>query len=1034
LTHECNGEGHRLAGYGPAEGRLQRLVASFNRRLVAAAEAGRDVSKVLASLDPDPARYTDVSEGGGAVETMLAEAEEALASAPAMAGFGRVSSRRLPTALPAARPAVAAGPDGSLLVAWIEWDEKEGERVLSVELDCRGELRAEPQAVSGAAGDCLRPSVAYDGAGRPHVFFGLRKGGEVGVFLAVSTGGAFGQAQLLSTTAHPSFNQEVARRSDGSLECCWQGYAGGRFAIFSRAQRSGGFGDTRLLSGDDERNVWDPAVAADGEGNVSYAWTSYGEGGYTTSLLVRRRGEGPFRARLSSPAAYSLHPSLLLAADGSVLCAQDSVRLGGHGGSGPTGLRLREQLGRPLRSGTRPDGRVVPGDLSPDVEAEVVLLGIGDGPSAIEQIGQFGGSLLVSPAGLPRLVEVADPQATAPGRRLAVAYRCLRRLPLMLYYWETVLEWHDGSLAQPLTVFEDGDGPLEEPSAVAFGGEVVVCWQGDGRKERELGWTEGFGGEERAELRRHYGEVVWHSVHRGGEVRLAKVAPPPSRPGASLQTAGGGRILVHEPPEEARPFVAARRGPPPERYSTEVSGRRYQLFWGDLHRHSLVSRCTAGDEPELDDFYRYSFDVCEYDFWAVTDHAENTSAYQWWQMQKLADILNVPGRFVPFYGFEWTAATGHQNVIYESARRPAPIYSSTAALSSRPDQLWARLRGAGQRCLTIPHHPGSAMVPFDWGYGDEEMLRLVEIFQACRGNYEEDGCFRQYSDGTLLGTFVADGLRAGHRFGLIASSDHGNGASYVGAFAAGLSRGEIFEALYERRTMAASTRDIVIDFRLNDSFMGECAPPAEIAAVTATAEGYSDLALLEVVRDGAVVCRIAPQIDLEEGSLALPLRIEWASGETDFTDWSGQLQLSEGEVLETRFVSPEIVDVSGGAVSWVATTRNFRSQYGVQRGGVEITVIGPPTAVLKVTTATCSGAARLGDLAERGTVELGSGQSGTLRLRRGTGGLLSLGSRRATLSFEDPVEKESFYYARAILEDGEMAWSSPVFIKSPDAG
>src|SRR5207237_937618 len=79
----------------------------------------------------------------------------------------------------------------------------------------------------------------------------------------------------------------------------------------------------------------------------------------------------------------------------------------------------------------------------------------------------------------------------------------------------------------------------------------------------------------------------------------------------------------------------------------------------------LVSRCTSGDEPSLEDFYRYAWDVNEYDFWAVTDHAENSTAYQWWSIQKIADLLHVPGRFVPLYGFEWTSAEhGHQNVIY----------------------------------------------------------------------------------------------------------------------------------------------------------------------------------------------------------------------------------------------------------------------------------------------------------------------------------------------------------------------------------
>ena len=219
------------------------------------------------------------------------------------------------------------------------------------------------------------------------------------------------------------------------------------------------------------------------------------------------------------------------------------------------------------------------------------------------------------------------------------------------------------------------------------------------------------------------------------------------------------------------------------------TGLGFHLYWGDLHRHSLVSRCTSGDEPSLEDFYRYAWDVNEYDFWAVTDHAENSTAYQWWSIQKIADLLHVPGRFVPLYGFEWTSAEhGHQNVIYGDVARGAPIFSAFAEGSTTPDGLWRGLAAHPQfPAITIPHHPGSAMVHNDWDYHDPGFSRLVEVFQACRGNYESETCFRQYSDGTATGTFMLDGLRRGHRFGLIASSDHGHGASYVAVLARSLS-------------------------------------------------------------------------------------------------------------------------------------------------------------------------------------------------------------------------------------------------------
>ena len=75
-----------------------------------------------------------------------------------------------------------------------------------------------------------------------------------------------------------------------------------------------------------------------------------------------------------------------------------------------------------------------------------------------------------------------------------------------------------------------------------------------------------------------------------------------------------------------------------------------------------------------------------------------------------------------------------------------------------------------------------------------------------------------------------------------------------------------------------------------------------------------------------------------------------------------------------------------------------------------------------------SGTTALAELASGGPVELGRGSDGALSLQRATGGLRSLGTRELTMSLEADVTVPSWYYVRATLEDGEMAWSSPVWI------
>ena len=888
----------------------------------------------------------------------------------------------------------------------------------------------------------------------------------------------WGPAELVSTTDDPSFNQEVVTHRDGSLEVVWQGRNDGRFSVYSRrraaGQDSSGWGPTLLVTDDVEPNVWDPAVAATADG-AAYAWAEYVEGRYAVGLRTRV-GEtlGPVHV-LTGGTDYALHPSLAVTGDGRLWCAFDVITVTGHGASGPTRLIRRpdtEADPTAAQDGMRAPGDSVPPELLPEVSASLRVVCVeevagghgegGDGEGAgvrlHEAPGELAPSLDVVPSALPKLVATAD-------GGLVVGYCVHRQLPLMTYYWEAAAQvlGPDGWGA-PIT-FAGTDATLEEVSladaSVGFAGladlgrdseatdaraspgtsraGVVLATQGDGRLDRALHWTEGFGGRECPYLADHHGSVIWHGVHGAGQIVLDTVASA----GAACPTDSAQRVpeIVADGRVESRRWVGSDR---PERYRVSTSSGDYTLYWGDLHRHSLVSRCTSGDEPSLEDFYRYAWDVCEYDFWAVTDHAENSTAYQWWSIQKIADLLHVPDRFIPLYGFEWTSAErGHQNVIYGDVERGAPIFSAFADGTTDPAGLWEGLAQHPQfPAITIPHHPGSAMVHNDWDFYDERFSRLVEVFQACRGNYESDNCFRQYSDGTATGTFMLDGLERGHRFGLIASSDHGHGASYVGVLASSLSRGDVFEGLYARRTFAATTRDVVVDLRLGEHLMGEEVtwPSATQAReFTVHAQAYADIARLDLVRDGRVVHSVRPEASVD-GELRVDCRLEWGEGDVT-TDWDGELSVRGGALVVPEFVGPEVTSASADRVTWAHRTYSFGEPYGAQRGCVEVSFVGPRDAQVHVRCGGRDVTLTLGEIADgiaSGGVELDPpvtdvAASGRLRFLPSIGALESLGVRDLDATFTDaePLDGASYTYARLILVDGEMAWSSPIWVTAP---
>ncbi len=1040
----CGGLDHYSGDYTPQQQADLDRVLAFNASMSQAINAGLDVTATEAFLDPDPLRYMWVDEGQGKIEEQIAGAEKVLAQAPRLPGEPRDGVEWIEESGKAARPSIAASADGTTLTTWVEWVPERGEVL-------RAQVRP-PTASGGSAVveeittdpvDLFRPVAAVDASGVMWVFVARRDtpSSPVGVYAARRGEDGWSPLELVSTTAHPSFNHEVAVDPSGGLVLVWQAPVDSGFGIYARTQAAGRWGPTSLVSEGVEANVWDPAVVVLADGARMFAWSEYADGSYRVVLRNRSADGALGQPRvITGGSDYALHPSMATTTDGRVWCAFDVITMHGHAGSGPTRLRPAREVGAdPTRIvGVRPSGDSVPSELIPEVSASIRVVEVL--PERIREApGELAARLDVVPSGLPKLVAGFD-------GGLAVVYRVHRKLPLMTYYWEIAVQALGPQGWDPATTFSGTDGTLEEAAVTAYPGGFTIAAQMDRRLERALTWSEGFGGRDCPYLYEHHGSVIWHGIHGLGQIVHAHRGPLP--PLWTPAEGNGQRARVESDQRtEARPWVKTTREPAPrERPSALIGGEEMQLYWGDLHRHSLVSRCTSGDEPSLEDFYRYAWDVCDYDFWAVTDHAENSSDHQWWSIQKIADLFHIPDRFVPLYGFEWTSASsGHQNVIYGDVERGAPLFSCMADATNTPTGLWKALRQhPAYPAITIPHHPGAAMVYNDWDYHDPDYSRLVEIFQACRGNYETPGCFRQYSDGTATGTFALDGLLRGHRFGFIASSDHGHGASYVGAYARSLDRAEVFSALQQRRTFAATTRDVTLDVRLvgsegGEAFMGEEAVIAGSRTVRVHASGYADLARIEIVRDGQVAHVVSPSV-AQAGEVEVGLRVEWGEAE-GATVWDGALGVEGGRVLATPFWGPQVVAVDEASVTWQATTHSFGDPYGAQRGEVEMTLIGSPAAEVLVQMRDRSLRTTLAEITEafatdgRIGIPAETGALGRAGLQPSVGGLTSLGVRELTVEWTDPrptPEGESFYYVRAYLVDGEMAWSSPVWVATGD--
>ncbi|MHB1940061.1 MAG: DUF3604 domain-containing protein [Candidatus Dormibacteria bacterium] len=610
-------------------------------------------------------------------------------------------------------------------------------------------------------------------------------------------------------------------------------------------------------------------------------------------------------------------------------------------------------------------------------------------------------------------------------------------------WYDVAVQRFDGRQWREVWVLPGSDGDCDEPCIVPIGvSSVTVAWRSTNRKERLLEWEEGSGGREQEEvLRSHFGEAVWNSVSEAGACRCADLAGVAGTVPAQLCS-----VAVSPPAEasrvDARRWAVARIATArAEPYQIDYGKERLTLYWGNLHRHTNVSRCNPGWEPGLEDQYRYARDISEYDFLAITDHAEHTSARNWWNAQMMADLFHMPASLVVLYGYEWTSAQfGHYNVIYGEAERPLPIYSARASFSDTPEKLWSLLAADDRLVMTIPHHPGVAWAPWDSARYSAEFVRLIEIFQACTGSYEADGCFRQAAGATAAGHFVADALTGGLRLGLCCSTDHNFGSSYTAIYAPRLDRSAVFAALRARRCYGATTRDIQLDFRVGGWLMGEAVESiaSEDVGISVRVDAYAMLSKIQIVGPGGIVAELGGLFHRSpRGVPTTGIRVDFGRGPAGRGHWDGEITVATGRFVATGYYSPGVTSVERRRIRWEC---EVRGPDGIEtrswnRHGLDFGVQAPLDTMLTVRSGALEWAGSVGEICDGQVgVILDDGSALTVS-RSSIGALTSLGIRRYEKEIRLPLsELPEWVYLRVVLVDGEMAWSSPIWLPARRAG
>jgi hypothetical protein len=199
---------------------------------------------------------------------------------------------------------------------------------------------------------------------------------------------------------------------------------------------------------------------------------------------------------------------------------------------------------------------------------------------------------------------------------------------------------------------------------------------------------------------------------------------------------------------------------------------------------------------------------------------------------------------------------GHRNLILADPYFPRWW---NARGGQKPDAVWRELVEMDADFVHIPHQlADTGNVPTAWEYVDERLQPVAEIFQV-RGSYEYAGCPRQARRSVEEpGNYLQDAWARGIVIGVIASPDHGGGYGKACVYSPELSREAILDSLRQRRCYGTTGAKIVLDVRVDGHLMGsKLAEPADAEVeIVVRARCPGEIDRIEIGRNNEfIACR-----------------------------------------------------------------------------------------------------------------------------------------------------------------------------------
>ncbi len=496
-----------------------------------------------------------------------------------------------------------------------------------------------------------------------------------------------------------------------------------------------------------------------------------------------------------------------------------------------------------------------------------------------------------------------------------------------------------------------------------------------------------------------------------------------------------------------------------------------KLLWGDIHNHCGITYGFGGLENALNAAEEHL------DFCAITGHAmwpdmpkknQDTAflvdfhqkgfkklADRWPQIKEVIKAHNKEGEFVTFYSYEMhTSGLGDYHLV-------SPDDDIDLLYADCPKNLMEKQ--AGHSVIMIPHHiaytPGYRGI--DWSRFDAAISPVVEVCSKHGCSMNDKAPYPYYHNMGVRDTHntVYEGLRQGHRFGFVGSTDHH--AGYPGSYGDGKlavlceekTRDSIFEAIKARRTYAVTGDKIKCNLTVNGHPFGSVIQagdaPREVALEVEASHFVDKIVLFKNLKPVRIINgELLTEVNAS-GRYKVRIEMGWGNNTELFT-WNGSVVVEGGRLVDVErcfrgksILAPSkdleadddvnrienrVLHQSAERVEWICQTVKNVSTLTPSTCAVVLEVEGDPDTRLTGSINGKEFCLTVGQLVEHGyTCPMKPWNSQTFKIYNA----VPESQYRVSLRFTDEVKEAAcdIYHAEIRQTNGSCAFITPVYVE-----